>query len=343
MNTPLEISGGDHKSTIDGVKMRPYRREDYCTKKAAACPGPNKKCPVWLDFLSVVTAEDVELQKYLARVAGYCLTGLTTEHVMFFFYGTGANGKSVFLNTLAAAWGDYATHAPLGMFMETKNERHPTDLAKLHGARLVIATEVGQGNRWDEAKIKAMTGGDTISARFMRQDFFDYKPQFKLMIAGNHKPSLRNVDEALRRRLHLIPFTVTIPLEKRDKTLSERLWAERDGILTWAIRGYTEWQRVGLNPPASVLTATEEYFQYQDNVGRWIADECQFHHRAVSTPTELYQSWKVWAEKLGEHPISMKRFSEELTRKGFEKRRGVKGMQFLGIAINGKVIEDVLL
>jgi len=336
MNRMLVLAGGDGKSEIDGVKMRPHRREDYCTKISPACPGPDKECPTWLSFLADITAGDVDLQRYLARVAGYCITGLTIEHVMFFLYGTGANGKSVFLNTLAAIWGDYATNAPFGMFMETRGDRHPTDLAKLRGARLVIATEVGQGRHWDEAKIKALTGGDTISARFMRQDFFDYKPQFKLMIASNHKPSLRNVDEAMRRRLHLIPFTVTISPEKQDKTLPERLWAEKDGIMTWAIRGYAEWNQIGLKPPPCVLAATEEYFESQDAIKRWLDEECILSDRATVTTEEAYGAWKMWAEKQGEYVGSMKKFTEELTKRGFERwrsgqKRGIRGLVLRGM------------
>ena len=165
-----------------------------------------------------------ELQAYLARMAGYALTGVTIEHALFFLYGTGANGKSVFVNTIAAILGDYATNAPMDTFMATQGERHPTDMAGLRGARLVTSIETEQGRRWAESKLKALTGGDKISARFMRQDFFEFTPQFKLVVAGNHKPTIRTVDEAMRRRLHLVPFTVTIPPKQRDKTLPARSW-----------------------------------------------------------------------------------------------------------------------
>ncbi len=325
---------------ISGVKILPHKREYYMTKMAGASPGTH--CPTWLRFIEDVTAGDAELQRYLARIAGYCLTGVTTEHVMFFLYGTGANGKSVFLNTLAAVWGDYATHAPIDAFMETRGERHPTDLAKLRGARLVIATEVGQGRRWDEAKIKALTGGDTISARFMRQDFFDYKPQFKLMIAGNHKPALRNVDEAMRRRIHLIPFTVTIPPEKRDQMLPDRLWAERDGILGWAIQGCVEWQKIGLKPPASVLAATDEYFESQDAIKRWIEEECIQSERATVTTEEAFGAWKTWAEKQGEYVGSMKKLVEELIKRGCQRWSSGRQRGIRGLALRGKEQEEML-
>ena len=215
--------------TVDLKTGQSYapRREDYCTKAAACDPGG--ECPFWWEFLERVTAGNQELESYLQRVVGYCLTGRTTEHVMFFVYGTGANGKSVFINTISGMMGDYAATAPMDTFLDSKVERHPTELAMLRGARLVVAIETEEGRRWSEAKLKALTGGDKITARFMRQDFFEFTPKFKLMVAGNHKPSLRSVDEAIRRRLHLIPFTVTIPPEDRDEHLADTLKNEWGG------------------------------------------------------------------------------------------------------------------
>jgi putative DNA primase/helicase len=163
-----------------------------------------------------VTDGNKDLQTYLQRIIGYALTGLTTEHALFFLYGTGANGKSVFLNTIKGILAEYQKTAPIETFIETHNDKHPTDLAGLRGARTVTAVETEQGRRWAESKIKTMTGGDPVSARFMRQDFFEFTPQFKLIIAGNHKPTLRSVDEAIKRRFNLIPFTVTIPEDREQ-------------------------------------------------------------------------------------------------------------------------------
>ena len=195
--------------TVDLKTGQSYapRREDYCTKVAACDPGG--ECPLWWEFLERVTDGNQDLESYLQRVVGYCLTGLTSEHVLFFLYGTGANGKTVFINTIAGMMGDYAVTAAMEMFLASHGERHPTELAMLRGARLVVASETEDGRRWSEAKIKALTGGDKIAARFMRQDFFEFTPQFKLMIAGNHKPSLRSVDEAhafqeLREQIELL-------------------------------------------------------------------------------------------------------------------------------------------
>jgi putative DNA primase/helicase len=203
---------------------RPHRANDHVTKITAVAPGGG--CPLWLRFLARITAGDVELQAFLQRAAGYALTGITREHALFFAYGTGGNGKGVFLNTLTGIMGGYAAVAEMATFTASNGDRHPTDLAMLRGARLVTAQETEEGRQWAEARIKTLTGGDPITARFMRQDFFTFAPQFKLFIAGNHKPGLRNVDEAMRRRLHLIPFTVSIPPGERDPDLPEKLRAE---------------------------------------------------------------------------------------------------------------------
>jgi putative DNA primase/helicase len=203
-------------------------------------------------------------------MAGYALTGVTREHALFFLYGTGANGKTTFLNTIISAAGDYHRNAPIEAFTDSNTDRHPTELAGLMGARLVTAVETEEGRRWAESKIKALTGGDKISARFMRQDFFAYTPQLKLIIAGNHRPGLRSVDEAIRRRFHLIPFSVTIPPEERDAELPTKLQAELPGVLAWMIEGCLEWQRIGLAPPASVAKATEEYLGAEGTLTAWI-------------------------------------------------------------------------
>src|SRR5262249_10483492 len=226
--------------------LHPTRQEDYITKTTAVTPAtepPAQSCQLWLEFLQRVTDGSQERQDFLQRVCGYGVTGLTSEDSLFFLYGLGANGKSVFLRAVSGAVDDYHKTASMDTFTVTFGERHPTDLAMLRGARLVTAIETEEGKRWDEAKLKHMTGGDPVPARFMRQDFFESLPQFKLLIAGNHKPAFRNVDEAIRRRVKLIPFTVTIPEAERDPQLSEKLKAEWPGILRWMIDGCLMWQR----------------------------------------------------------------------------------------------------
>lgn len=317
------------KGTIDlrTGYLHEHRREDYITKIATATS--QGECPRWKSFLDEITAGNLEYQGYLQRMCGYMLTGDTSEHALFFAYGKGGNGKSVFSIVVSTILGDYATTAPMDAFMETKSERHPTDLAGLRGARLVLCSETAQGRRWDETKIKALTGGDRISARFMRQDYFQYTPQFKLLVIGNHKPGLRSVDEAVRRRLHLLPFTVVFQKTRQDKRLTEKLLLERDGILAWAIEGGLEWQIQGLNPPPCVVSATEKYFSEEDRIGQFLEEECELGVNFKVAIAALYTSWKERAEARGEYVGSAKWLVAELADRGFDRGPipgGAKGL-----------------
>jgi putative DNA primase/helicase len=310
---------------------------DYITKRTAChCAPPGTPHPLWSAFLDRITASDKELQAFLQRYSGYSCTGSISEHKFVFAYGTGANGKSTYVNTVAGILGDYAVVASMDTFLATKTPQHPTDLAMLCGARLVVAQETQKGRRWDETKIKALTGGDPISARFMRQDFFRFTPTFKLLISGNHKPRLYNVDEAMRRRLLLVPFTVQIPGKERDPQLPEKLKAEWPAILRWMVDGCLEWQRAGLATPKVVLDATEAYFADQDTLGQWLGECTEEGDPATFARTmELFASWKTWAEARNHRPGSEKAFSESLVERGYEKERNTSTgrMGFRGLIV----------
>jgi putative DNA primase/helicase len=314
-------------------QRRPHRATAHMTKVTAVAPDAACPTPTWNAFLERVTDRDAELVTFLRRTSGYCLTGLTSEHALFFIYGTGANGKSTFLNAVTDIAGDYHRTAPIETFTASKNERHPTDLAGLRGARLVTSVETEEGRRWAESKIKALTGGDRIAARFMRQDFFEFKPTFKLMIAGNHKPGLRSVDEAIRRRLHLVPFTVTIPAQDRDKNLGDRLRAEWPGILAWMISGCVEWQHRGLAPPEVVTRATAAYLEAEDALAAWIDEAGARDPNAWETTTTLYASWKSWADRAGEHAGTMKQFVSNIEARGITSERRKHGRGFRGLKL----------
>lgn len=331
LNTPGGVV--DLKTGIVG----PARRENYCTKTTAVAPGGD--CTRWLTFLARITKGDRELQAFLQRMCGYILTGVTQEEAMFFAYGTGANGKSKFLQAISGVLGDYAKVAPIETFIDSKNHNHPTDLAGLQGARLVTASETEQGRRWAESKVKSLTGGDRISARYMRQDFFEYTPQFKLLVAGNHKPGLRTVDEAMRRRFNLLPFTVTIPLEERDGELGEKLKTEWSGVLKWAIEGCLAWQREGLNPPAAVTAATEEYFVEEDALARWIEERTERKDGFFESSSALWEDWKEWTDSTGEFAGKQKQFSLTLGARGYRKERKNKGQMFYGIALRKGLVQ----
>jgi putative DNA primase/helicase len=315
------------------------RRDDHITKITAAAPDGD--CPLWLKFLERITGGDMDLQLFLQRLVGYSLSGSTREQALFFFYGTGANGKSVFLSTISALLAGYAKTAPSSSFTASPNEQHPTALAGLRGARLVTAIEMEDGAHLAESKIKSLTGGDKISVRFMRGDFFEFTPEFKLVIAGNHKPHLRSVDEAIRRRLNLVPFTVTIPQDERDPQLSEKLHSEFSGILRWAIEGSLAWQREGLNPPTAVRGATADYLASEDTIGQWMEERCITEVSLWTPSSVLFADHLAWCKQTGERECSQKRFTQQLEARGYERSRTGQARGFAGIALQRKAVTHV--
>lgn len=291
-----------------------------CTRSTAVAPVRSKDGPPpkWKAFLRDATGGDKALVAYLQRLAGYALTGLTTEQSFVFIWGPGGNGKGVFLNTLVRLYGEYAAVAPMGTFVSSYGDRHPTEIAGLAGARMVTAQETEEGRSWDEAKVKSITGGDPISARFMRGDFFVFQPTFKLIFAGNHRPHTKNLDPAMRRRLHLVPFTLQPP--KVNPHLQEELLAELPGILWWAIEGCLAWQQQGLNPPTSVIEETQSYFHDEDLLGRWL-EERTVPGKDLTSTTDLYSDWCRWCGAVGEQYGSMKSFSSAMRNHGLEQVR----------------------
>ena len=332
LNTPVGVVD------LRSGEIRAAAPNDYMTKVTGVLPDNECPIPTWLRFLDRTTDGNSELVDFLQRVSGYTLTGLTSEHALFFIYGTGANGKSTFLNALTGCLGDYHRTSAIETFTVSATERHPTDLAALRGARLVTAVETEEGRRWAESKIKSLTGGDRIAARFMRQDFFEFTPTFKLIIAGNHKPGLRSVDEAIRRRFHLVPFTTTVPPAERDETLADKLRAEWPGILAWAIRGCLRWQERGLAAPEVVRTATAAYLEAEDALAAWIEEEGKIDVNAWESSNVLFRSWKSWADRSGEYHGSIKKFCQRLEDRsealGMRKGRNSKGLRgFYGLCV----------
>ena len=288
----------------------------YNTKITSIAPSDTSECPIFTKFMEEATNGDKDLQRFLQQMAGYCLTGLTSAHCLFFIHGDGGNGKSVFLNILTDIMGTYAETAPMSTFTNNRNDGHPTDVAMLHRARLVTVSETEAGKQLAEAKIKSLTGGDKITARFMRQDFFTFIPQFKIIIVGNHKPELANVDEAIKRRLHIIPFTHKP--EKPDPELPEKLKSEYPAILWWMIEGCKDWNENGFIRPEIVADATKSYFDEQDMIGQWLEDECEVGSHNYEVTGKLFSSWEKYQESNGEKPGTKKAFSQNLIRRGFQ-------------------------
>ena len=294
---------------------------------------PGHGCPQWRTFLKTVTGGDADLQSYLARVAGHCLTGSTREQVFFFLHGSGANGKSVFLQTLAWILGDYAATAAADTFTNRGQSRHLSELAGLRAARLVLVSETEVGEGWSEARIKSVTGGEAIRANFMYKDYFEFVPQFKLMVAGNHRPSLSEVGEAMRRRLHVIPFTVTIAPQDRNPNLAELLRAEANGILGWMIDGCAEWQSKGLMPPAIVTGAAEEYFAAEDHIGHWLEERCLTGPTLRASAKVLFASWSAWAKDSGYEAQTARFLGENLRARGFQPGKAGRDRGWVGLTI----------
>jgi putative DNA primase/helicase len=320
---------------------RPSDPLDYCTKIGAVCAAPSgTPHPLWDTFLTKVTAGNTEVIGFLQRFLGYCLTGHVDEQVLMFIYGTGANGKSVFVSTVAGIMGDYALVAPMDMFFVSRTDRHPTEIARLKGVRLVTAQEIHKGRYWDEAKIKNLTGGDRLTGRFMRGDFFDFTPTHKLMIHANHTPMLHVVDEAIRRRFLLVPFTVQIPEAERDRDLAKKLEAEWPAILRWMIDGCLEWQRGGLQVPQVVRTATEEYLTDQDAMGEWLEGYIISEHDVFTLTAKLFGSWKDWCGKRRLEAGTETAFADSLKDRGYAKDRRKYGRGFKGIKLRTKADPD---
>lgn len=325
LNTPggvVDLRTGD---------IRAHASEDRFTKITGVAPGGS--CPTWLAFLQRATGGNDELIGFLKRMCGYALTGEVREHALFFVYGTGGNGKGTFLNTITHIMGDYQRVSGSETFTESPGDRHTTELARLQGARLVTAQETEEGKRWAESRIKALTGGDPITARFMRQDDFTFLPQFKLVIVGNHKPSFRSVDDAIKRRLHLVPFTAVIPASEKDPLLADKLKAEAAGILQWMIDGCLEWERNGLKPPQIVKESTDAYLGDEDSLQQWIDDCCDLGG-GFATSKALFYSWSKWCEQSGEYVGTMKRLMAKLESRGIstgQKFKGARGC--IGIKI----------
>lgn len=313
-------------------QLRPARVEDYCTYVTNTTPGG--ECPRWLQFLNEATNDDPELIRYLQRIAGYCLTGAVTEHKFFFCYGGGGNGKGTFLNTLDFLLGTYSKVSNMDTFTESRFAKHSTELAFLHGARLINAQEIPEGAKWNEARIKTLTGGDPITARHMYESEFTFYPTFKLLFSGNNKPILRNVDAAMKRRMYLIPFDYEVPEEKREGNLQEHLNEnEGGGILQWAIDGCLDWQLNSLNPPARVRITTDEYFESEDKIGSFFDECCESGPGMRVSTSKLYQRYREWCEENGDYAFNRKRFLGMIRNKGYHSRNQAGQMTVSGLKL----------
>jgi putative DNA primase/helicase len=301
--------------------LRPACREDLITRCVPVAFDPAAACPTFLTFLERIFAGNARVIGFLQRALGYALTGDTTEQCLFILWGGGSNGKSTLLTTAVTVLGEYAMTTRPETFMVKRGDSIPNDVAQLKGARLVIAVEAENGHRLAESLIKQATGGDRLTARFMRAEYFTFEPTFKIFLATNHRPTVRGTDHAVWRRLKLVPFSVTIPDDQQDHHLADTLTGELPGILAWAVRGCLDWQANGLDEPDEVRAATAAYRQEMDVLGGFLRDGCYVAPGAEVAASELYQAYEAWCHRNGEKALSARSIGLRLAERGFTPRR----------------------
>ena len=276
------------------------------------------ECPKWLQFLKTVMDSNQGLIDFLQRAVGYSLTGSTQEQCLFFLYGTGANGKTTFLEVILALLNDYSRRADFSTFLVKYGESIRNDLARLKGARFVSAIETAEGKRLAEGLVKQLTGQDKVAARFLRQEFFEFQPEFKIWLAANHKPNIVGSDYAIWRRMKVIPFTVTIPEKLQNPELSSELKEELPGILRWTVEGCFDWQKDRLKEPKEVKLATAKYKADMDIIGDFLKDSCTISDESRVAKGELYKKYAKWCEETGEKKLSKKKFGICIADRGFD-------------------------
>ena len=314
-------------------QLRLHDREDLITKISPAKYIPETRPELFLKILCRAMAYDPGLIVYLHKLFGYCLTGLTLEQFINLFFGSGANSKSTIIESVRYVLGDYARQTTFDTFLERQNEGIRNDLARLKGARLVTGIEMEQGRKLAEAVMKQLTGGDTITARFLHREHFEFRPTFKIILAANHKPIIRGTDYALWRRVRLVPFTVSIPEAEQDKNLAEKLRAEADAILAWLVEGCLLWQREGLEPPDAVCAATSTYKDESDVLFEFIEDRCETGPLFQVSNAALYEAYTLWASDNHERALSKKGFTNRLSERGFVRGRSAGGRYWIGVRL----------
>ncbi|MCM3030354.1 phage/plasmid primase, P4 family [Niallia sp. MER 6] len=310
-------------------KLQPHDRELGLTKITNVEFNENTQCPEWLKFLDQIFQGDKELIEYMQRLIGYSLTGEITEQIMVFLIGGGSNGKSTFINTIKDLMGEYGKQAKSDTFIKKKETGANNDIARLVGSRFVSAIESEDGEQLSEAFVKQITGGEPVLARFLRQEYFEFIPEFKVFFTTNHKPVIKGVDEGIWRRVKLVPFNLQLPKHKRDLKLPEKLSLEMPGILNWALEGCLKWQQSGLREPAIVQKSTGDYKEDMDILGPFLFERCYKNDSVKIEAKELYKVYSDWCFQNGEHSLPNRKFYRTLESQGFKRERGTGNKFFV--------------
>ena len=305
-------------------KLLEHCREHYLTK-CTPVDWSDVTPELWITFLNQIFDSDQEMIRFVQQLMGISLVGEVKEHLLPIFYGSGANGKSVLVSTWLGLLGEYGAKAPASLLMASKSRQHPTDVASLFGKRFVAASETDDGCRLSEALVKDLTGGEKITARRMREDFWEFNPTHTFALSTNYKPIVRGTDNGIWRRVKLVPFTVTIPKDEQDPDLPNKLRAEWSAILSWAVAGCLDWQENGLVKPKEVLVATSTYQSDMDLFGKFIEECCKVSTDAEIPASKLYDHYKVWAAECGEYVQSQTMFGTRLGERGFTRKRISRG------------------
>jgi putative DNA primase/helicase len=316
-------------------KLYPHDKDYMMTKLSNVDFDKNASCPNWTTFLESIFkctdgSTDYEVIEFMQRAIGYSLTGDISEQVMFFLFGSGRNGKSTFLNVVQNLLGDYAKQTNSDTFIKKNNDSSiNNDVARLFGSRFVSAVESEDGQKLSESLVKQITGGEKILARFLRQEFFEFEPEFKVFFTTNHKPIIHGIDEGIWRRVKLIPFTVTIPKESVDKNLPEKLTNEMPGILNWALDGCLKWQKDGLGNPTAIAEATNDYKENMDILEPFIFEKCFVNQLAKIEAKDLFKEYEKWCYEFGEIGLKNRAFYRMLEVKGYKRERGSGNKYFV--------------
>ncbi|QTA79840.1 DNA primase [Desulfonema limicola] len=324
MNGTIDLKTGE---------LLPHNRNHLITKLVPVEYNSNALCPIWDNFMDKIMDDNQNLISFLQRAVGYSLTGDTGEQCMFIFWGTGANGKSTFLQTMSMMLDDYAMQTPTETLLVKRKGAIPNDVARLKGSRFVTASEAETDQKLAEGLIKQMTGSDTISARFLHQEWFDFNPTHKIFLGTNHKPVINGTDNAIWRRIRLVNYDITIPESERDKRLLSKLQKELSGILAWAVRGCLDWNKNGLGEPEEVKVATEDYREEMDILAQFIKDCCEEKEGAWELSKNIWERYQEWCEDNGESMITRKNFGMKLKEKGYEAIKRKQGRGWIGLEV----------